>query len=299
VSTVTTNSYAWACSTNGALSAEQRRAVKAAIRRGYREIGRGLLSWPLHRSKTDATLPGAPDSALARLAEEAAADQGPALAGHGYRTWVIGDALALHDGLSLDRELFYVASLLHDSGLLREVVGQDFTIRSARLVLDLCGQVETVDDATGLRLADAIVGHASPGLTVKDDELAFYVQAGAMADLAGLRMWDLPGAISPPPMRSTPRVTCTVPFPRSYDARRETSPRGDSPCCARRAWIAWSNFPPPAATVPRPRRPNRCEDRDPSSGPGISSNSSGQLSPQCEAPSMQAWSTRIPVQSGP
>lgn len=192
VSTVTTNSYAWACSTNGALSAEQRRAVKAAIRRGYREIGRGLLSWPLHRSKTDATLPGAPDSALARLAEEAAADQGPALAGHGYRTWVIGDALALHDGLSLDRELFYVASLLHDSGLLREVVGQDFTIRSARLVLDLCGQVETVDDATGLRLADAIVGHASPGLTVKDDELAFYVQAGAMADLAGLRMWDLP-----------------------------------------------------------------------------------------------------------
>ena len=27
---------------------------------------------------------------------------------------------------------------------------------------------------------------------MKDDEIAFYVQAGAMADLAGLRMWDLP-----------------------------------------------------------------------------------------------------------
>ena len=157
-----------------------------------RDVERAAARAVGYEQKTDATLPGAPDSALARLAEEAAADQGPALAGHGYRTWVIGDALALHDGLPLDRELFYVASLLHDSGLLREVVGQDFTIRSARLVLDLCGQVETVDDATGLRLADAIVGHASPGLTVKDDEIAFYVQAGAMADLAGLRMWDLP-----------------------------------------------------------------------------------------------------------
>jgi len=76
--------------------------------------------------------------------------------------------------------------------MMREVVGEDFTIRSARIALDLCGRVENVGDETGPRLADAIVGHASPGLSVKDDEIAFYVQAGAMADLAGLRMWDLP-----------------------------------------------------------------------------------------------------------
>jgi hypothetical protein len=192
VTTLSPHSYAWACSTNGALTAEQRRATNAAIRRAYVDIGRGLLSSVVHRSKTDAALPGAPDSALARQAEAAAAEQGPALAGHGYRTWVIGDALSRHDGLPLEPELFYVASLLHDSGMMREVVGEDFTIRSARNVLDLCGRVDTVDESTGPRLADAIVGHASPGLTVKDDEIAFYVQAGAMADLAGLRMWDLP-----------------------------------------------------------------------------------------------------------
>jgi len=114
VSTVSTNSYAWAC-TNGALNADQRRATKAAIRRGYVDIGRGFLASRVHRSRAKATFPSAPDSALARLAEEAAADQGPALAGHGYRTWVIGDALALHDGSTLEPELFYVASLLHDS----------------------------------------------------------------------------------------------------------------------------------------------------------------------------------------
>jgi hypothetical protein len=59
------------------------------------------------------------------LAEAAAADQSPALAAHGYRTWMIGDALARHDGVAIDRELFYVASLLHDSGMMRQVVGED------------------------------------------------------------------------------------------------------------------------------------------------------------------------------
>jgi hypothetical protein len=187
-----TNSYTWSCSTNGALSAAQRRATKAAIRRAYVEIGRGLVASLKHRSGTNWSLPSAPDSALARLAEEAAADQGPALAGLGYRTWVIGDALALHDGSPMDPELFYVASLLHYSGMMRQVVGEDFTVRSAGIVLDLCERVGTMDDKIGPRLADAIVGHASPGLTVMDDEIAFYVQAGAMADLAGLRMWVLP-----------------------------------------------------------------------------------------------------------
>jgi hypothetical protein len=192
VSADSTNSYAWTCSTNGALSADQRRVARAAIRRAYVEIGRGRLASMIHRSKTTSTFPSAPDSAFARLAEEAAADRGPTLAGHGYRTWVIGDALAGHDGFPLDPELFYVASLLHDSGMTRQVVGEDFTIRSARTVLDLCGRIENVDDEIGPRIADAIVGHASPGLSVNDDEIAFYVQAGAMADLAVLRMWDLP-----------------------------------------------------------------------------------------------------------
>jgi hypothetical protein len=76
--------------------------------------------------------------------------------------------------------------------MMRQVIGEDFTIRSARVVLNVYGRVQGTDEKTGLRLADAIVGHASPGLTVQDDEIAFYVQAGAMADLAGLRMWDPP-----------------------------------------------------------------------------------------------------------
>jgi hypothetical protein len=182
--------YAWACATNGALDAAQRRAVNAAIRAGYLDIARGLLRWPFVR-RPPAELPAAPDSKLARQAESAATDQGPALAGHGYRTWLVGVALADRDRASLDQEQFYVAALLHDAGMASEVLGEDFTIRSARIVLDVSARAEA-GEATGARLADAVVAHATPGLAAADDPIGYYVQAGAMADLAGLRMWDLP-----------------------------------------------------------------------------------------------------------
>src|SRR5262249_48250632 len=71
---------------------------------------------------------------LAREAEDAAVEQGVALVGHGYRTWMLGHALARQDRQVLDRELFYVAALLHDAGIVKVVTGEDFTIRSARVV---------------------------------------------------------------------------------------------------------------------------------------------------------------------
>ena len=44
-------------------------------------------------------------------------------------------------------------------------------------------------------VADAIAIHASPGVTVaQDGALGCYIQAGAMLDLGGLRVWDLPGS---------------------------------------------------------------------------------------------------------
>ncbi len=182
----------WARRTNGTLTNQQRRATKAAIRRGYLDIAAGLARRAVRRSSPVAEAPVAPDSTLARLAEEAALEQGAALAGHGYRTWLIGSALSQVDGVRLDGELFFVAALLHDAGMVTEVVGQDFTVRSADVVLEVCKGATSVEDAVGQRLADAVVAHASPGLSVQVDPIAFYVQGGAMADLAGLRMWDLP-----------------------------------------------------------------------------------------------------------
>jgi hypothetical protein len=137
-----------------------------------------------------AEFPTAPDSRLARLAEEAAREQTPALCHHGYRTWLIASALVDHDSATLDAELLYTTGLLHDAGMMAEVAGQDFTVRSGEILIDVCGRADSA--GVGTRAADAAVAHATPGLGPDENPLGFYVQAGAMADLAGLRMWDLP-----------------------------------------------------------------------------------------------------------
>ena len=93
-----------------------------------------------------------PDSRLARTAEDACREQPPALIGHGYRTWMFGAGLATVDGLTLDPELFYVASLLHDYGLSQPVAGEDFTLRSV-------GRLQRCADDAGM--APATVDQAA------------------------------------------------------------------------------------------------------------------------------------------
>jgi hypothetical protein len=195
--------YGWACATNGALSDPQKAAARSAVRSSYVAIALGLLSSPFRASRASTELVRAPDSRLARTAEEAALVQGPALAGHGCRTWLLGSALAEHDRVAVDAELLYVTALLHDSGMTAQVVGQDFTVRSGALLIDVCARAG-VEDGTARRAADAAVAHASPGLTAQDDPVGFYVQSGAMADLAGLRMWDLPRGFLRAAYRSHP-----------------------------------------------------------------------------------------------
>ena len=182
--------FDWARRTNGHLTKAQRAGIRAGIRRGYRDIARGVAGWPFRRPPASGEFPRCPDSRLARVAEEAAFEQSPAVRHHGYRTWLIGAVLASHDRAGLDAELFYITSLLHDAGMVTEVAGQDFTVRSGQILIDVCGRAQAGD--RGRAAADAAVAHATPGLRPADNPVGFYVQAGAMADLAGLRMWDLP-----------------------------------------------------------------------------------------------------------
>jgi hypothetical protein len=211
---------AWAEATGGALDPQQRKLIRRAIARGYADIFWGLASRPLRRPASVA-VPSAPDSKLAREAETAARDQGPTLAGHGYRTWILGHALAAQDRRRVDPELFYVAALLHDAGIVSAVVGEDFTIRSARAVAEVAARVRPEDPSLATSLADSVVAHTTPGLTADIDPVGFYVQVGALADLAALRRWDLPRGYTRAAYRAHPahRVHRAVAALISQEAR--------------------------------------------------------------------------------
>jgi hypothetical protein len=53
-----------------------------------------------------------------------------------------------------------------------------------------------MDRGAALPLADAITVHTIAGITVdRDGPLGCYIQAGAMVDLTGSRLWDLPRGV--------------------------------------------------------------------------------------------------------
>lgn len=167
-----------------------------------------------------------PDSAMARAAEEACAEQPDPLIGHGYRTWIYGRALATVDAAVVDPELFYVAALLHDAGLVEAVAGEDFTLRSGHVAarcLEEHGR--SADDVW--RMRDGISAHVTPGATLDaDGPIGYFLQAGAVLDLAGLRACDLSSSLLGRVLARHPRRGLTAGIIGLIDAEAEAVPDG-------------------------------------------------------------------------
>jgi hypothetical protein len=198
----------WTRRTNGNLTRRERLRMLGDIGRGQAEMLAGRVAAATGR-RTRAPLPSfaPPDSTFAREVESAAAEQNRHWEGHGHRTWWLGTALAALDGNNLDPEHFYAAALLHDHGVIPSVAGEDFTLRSAARVARLPHDL-AADDLTAIQ--DGITVHSTAGITVeRDGSLGFYTQAGAMADIAGLRTWELDPAFLDSVLERHPRTGIT------------------------------------------------------------------------------------------
>jgi hypothetical protein len=181
----------WARRTKGALTAAERRRLFVAIARGQAENTVGQIKLRLGRASRGADeMPDPPDSAFALDVQELCDDQPPTIRAHSYRTWAFGRALAALDGHAreLDPEAFWCGALLHDAGLAQVVGGEDFTVRSAEAAIG-CADRHDRDDS--FWIGDGVTAHATPGVSVeRDGAIGTYIQAGALLDLGGLRLWD-------------------------------------------------------------------------------------------------------------
>lgn len=197
--------------TGGKLTSAERRRLVAATALGQWEnvLGRAKLALgrlPAGARDVDVKTFEPPDSALAREAEEACAEQPAAVVGHSYRTWLFGRALAALDRRELDIELFYCGALVHDYGIAQPTPGRDFTLASADRTL-ACAAAAGVSEDRAELLADAVCVHATPGVSLDTDgTLGCYLQWGAMVDGAGLRMWDVAPTNVSEVLRRYPRV---------------------------------------------------------------------------------------------
>jgi hypothetical protein len=186
----------WARRTQGRLSGAERRRLYVAVAGSLLPEIAGLVRSlagrvPKAATSIDVRVFEPPDSRLAREAEEACAAQPAGIAMHSYRTWMLGLALAALDGCRLDPELFYCAALLHDFGLMRPTEGSDFTLASAERAMK-CVTAAGLPSASAETVGDAICVHPTVGISsARDGPLGYYVQWGAMADIGGLRRWDI------------------------------------------------------------------------------------------------------------
>ncbi len=157
------------------------------------EIRRALGIRRRRLARVDPAALAPPDSALCGEAEELVAEGTSAMvANHSHRTYAWGAALAAHDGLSFDREVVYVASLLHD--LYAESPDalpypHCFTLPEADKTEDLATQAGW-DERRARIAAEAITLHANLW-PPRDSPEAYVVFVGARLDVVGYRYWDL------------------------------------------------------------------------------------------------------------
>jgi hypothetical protein len=195
---VTFGTLAWARETRGILRRRDRLAF----------LGQGLLyllatlPWEVRRAlgikrrrlaRIDPSTLRPPDSGACREAEQLVAEgTSPMVANHSHRTYAWGAVLAAHDGLRYDREVVYVASLLHD--LYAEhpdalPYPHCFTLPEAERAQQLTGSAGW-EERRRRAAAEAITLHAN--LWPPRDSLESYVVfAGARLDVVGYRFWDL------------------------------------------------------------------------------------------------------------
>ena len=181
----------WAQRTGGNLSRREYRHLIGVILRDVPKALAALMRYRLGKrgtARTDLAQQPAPDSTLARRAEEFVGEAlSPHVLAHSYRTYFLGKALAAQDGVAVDDELSYLAALLHDLHLEHPTPGRCFAVtggeRAARLLVEW-----GADAATAESVGAAACGHATPGADQNLSEPAGFVLAGSLADVAGRRL---------------------------------------------------------------------------------------------------------------
>lgn len=155
----------------------------------------------------------APDSDLARkaaaLAEQA---HSKVLLNHVHRTWWFAEFLGQKREMKYDRELLYIASLLHDLGL------------SASHAADKRFEVDGADAASRFLLAndypkpkadivwDAIALHALADIADRKQSEVALVHFGAHVDVMGLRLEEITPSLIDDTLALYPRIGMKAAF---------------------------------------------------------------------------------------
>jgi hypothetical protein len=156
-----------------------------------------------------------PDSALARQARELITTVAPPfLVNHSVRAYAWAVELAVHDRVEFDAEILYVASLLHDIGLVPaydlggcfEIDGAIEAERFALAAGEPATRARAIYDVIALHMADALPPDPASEVVLLWDSTG--------TDVTGYRYADVRRALVPGVLAAYPRLD----FKRSFGA---------------------------------------------------------------------------------
>ncbi|MGQ0466194.1 MAG: HD domain-containing protein [Sporichthyaceae bacterium] len=223
--------YDWAVRTGGNLSPGQRAALlKPLLGVVARYPGQRLALAVGRRGKggVDLSTLKIPDSRLAKDAEaEAQEVLSPSVREHSYRTFLFAMSLAELQGVEVDVEVAYVASLLHDLQLEHPTPGRCFALvgaeRAERFALE-----RDVAPERARRIAAEICGHITIGAADDIGSPGGFVLAGAAVDVMGDRLNRLDPAWVEAVLVRHPRLKFKRVFWDAWTAEGRAVPKGRS-----------------------------------------------------------------------
>ena len=224
-------SYGWTATSGGRLTAAERRSLLAPLARTHlvNAAGRLAMAARVHPGRRAVVDPAAlvpPSTVLTRVAEDRACGElPPMLLNHSYRTYAFGMAVAAVEGIDVDRELLFVAAMLHDLGLAGRPGYVDFSLAGARAARDVAESVGLSSAATDT-VRDAITLHHNPGVTREHGAVAYLLAAGAGLDVAGLRSWKVPASVLARTVQERPRLAFKRGFDAAWRAEADAVPAG-------------------------------------------------------------------------
>jgi hypothetical protein len=156
-----------------------------------------------------------PDSSLARRARDRIADAaGPVLLNHSVRCYAWAVELAWHDGLEFDPEILYVASMLHDIGLVAAYdLGGCYEVDGGLAAQRLARESGAPEDRARA-IYDVIALHNDDVLPPDAAAEVVLLWDSAGTDVTGNRYTDVRPAIIPELLGAYPRLD----FKRAFTA---------------------------------------------------------------------------------
>ncbi len=203
------------------------RFVRSELRAAMRRLSRTLGLSKLHDAlPADWTVP---DSAFALQAVQAATALCPDfMLRHCYRSYCFGAILAARNDVSLNREVFFVAAMLHDLGL-SDTHADDpgsFEWVGAKLAHSFCLGAGA-SDATAALIHNAIALHTSVGIVERQvPEVALLHYATGM-DLFGMRLEEIPRRTLDQVLEAYPRTGFKADFSPCLAHQANTKPQSN------------------------------------------------------------------------